>query len=256
MTHPPIAPPISPDMDAGPLQSASNFRDLGGLRGADGRAVRHGRVFRSDHLAALTPADTDQLRRLGVRYSIDFRGVRERAQHAYAVEGLQVLSFAIEPTVVQRVTQLLRRGRIPSADETVELMCDTYRGFVQSHGPTFGRFLRHLLEQPVPTVFHCTAGKDRTGFAAALLLEILGVERDAILHDYLLTNQRYRRQPSVEGQAPAHVLEVLWQVRPAFLQAAWDAVDRHHGGMARYLAGPVGMTQAQCNQLRRQLLTA
>ena len=162
--------------------------------------------------------------------------------------------MAIEPTVVQRLRALLAVGHIPSSAETVTLMCDTYRDFVHRHGPTFGRFLRHLLSHPTPVVFHCTAGKDRTGFAAALLLSALGVERDAIMQDYLLTNQRYRRSPGMEGAGPAHVMDVLWQVQPAFLQAAFDAMERDYGGLSSYLSGPVGIAAGECEQLRRSLL--
>lgn len=236
------------------LEGATNFRDLGGLTGVDGRSVRFGRVYRSDHLAGLGAGDLERLLALGVTHSIDFRGVAERAQNPYEYAGLVQRHFAIEPTVAARVAALLARGYIPDAAETVGLMCDTYRGFVERHGPTFGRFLRHLLAHPTPTVFHCTAGKDRTGFATALLLGILGVDRSAILQDYMLTNQCYRRQPSMEGPGPAHVLEVLWQVRPDFLMAAWDAMDRQHGNLARFVAGPVGLTSAQVVQLRHLLL--
>jgi protein-tyrosine phosphatase len=133
-------------------------------------------------------------------------------------------------------------------------MCETYRDFVHEHGPTFGRFLRHLLAHPTPVVFHCTAGKDRTGFAAALLLSVLGVERDTILHDYLLTNQLYRRSPALEGAAPAHVTDVVWSVQPAFLQAAFDAMERDYGGLSGYLAGPVGLQADDIEQLRHALL--
>lgn len=243
-----------PDLRAVGLQGASNFRDLGGLRGADGRSVRIGRVFRSDHLAGLTAADIVQLRSFGVGHIIDFRGVAERAQHPYDHADVRLLHLPIEPTVVARLKALLARGHVPDTDETVALMCATYRGFVESHGPTFGLFLRHLLEHSKPTVFHCTAGKDRTGFAAALLLDILGVDRGTILQDYLLTNHCYRRQPALEGQGPAHVLEVLWQVRPEFMQAAWDAIDQQHGSMAHYVSGPVGLSSAHCDQLRQKLL--
>lgn len=236
------------------LQGASNFRDIGGYLGDGGRRVRQGRVFRSDHLAALTPTDVAALQALPLTHSIDFRGVDESAARPYEIPGVTKLALSIEPTVVQRVQALMASGQTPSSAETVALMCDTYRGFVHEHGPTFGRFLRHLLAHPTPVVFHCTAGKDRTGFAAALLLSALGVERDIIMQDYLLTNRLYRRSPSVEEAGPAHVMDVLWQVQPAFLQAAFDAMDRDHGGVSSYLAGPVGIKDAEREQLRHALL--
>ena len=236
------------------LQGVSNFRDLGGYPGSDGGRVRRARVFRSDHLAGLTPDDIGHLQTLALTHSIDFRGVAERAAMPYQVPGVKNLALSIEPTVAQRLRARMAAGQTPTTEETVEVMCETYRGFVHDHGPTFGRFLRHLIEQPTPLVFHCTAGKDRTGFAAALLLSALGVDRDTIMQDYMLTNQLYRRVPSLEGSGPAHVMEVVWQVRPAFLQASFDAIDRDHGGLVNYLSGAVGLQANELQQLRQALL--
>ena len=238
------------------LQGASNFRDIGGLTAHQGCRVRHGRVFRSDHLAALTPSDMATLQALPLTHSIDFRGVSERAALPYEIAGSSVVPMPIEPTVVRKLMALLEKGHVPTTAETVELMCDTYRGFVHKHGPTFGRFLLHLIAHPTPVVFHCTAGKDRTGFAAALLLSALGVDRDTIMEDYLLTNRLYRRDPAVEGHGPAHVMGVLWQVQPGFLQAAFDTMDREYGGLSHYLAGPVGIQAQDLEQLRRALLVS
>lgn len=238
------------------LQGASNFRDLGGHAGLDGRRVRTGQVYRSDHLAGLTPDDHRALQALQLTHSLDFRGVTERAALPCALPGAAAVSLAIEPTVVVRVQVLLERGEVPTEAETVALMCQTYRGFAHEAAPTYARFFRHLLEQPTPVVFHCTAGKDRTGFAAALLLGALGVGRDAVLADYLLTNRLYRRSPLVEARGPEHVMDVLWQVQPAFLHAAFDAIDTDFGGLPRYLEGPMGLGPRELDRLRERLLEA
>lgn len=244
---------MSPNSISVALQGASNFRDVGGYATPDGRRVRRGRVFRSDHLAQLTPADVAQLQALGVRHSLDFRGVSEAATKPYDIPGVQRVDLAIEPTVVARMQALVAQGTVPSTEETVELMRQTYRDFVNHNAATFGRFMKHLLAQPSPQVFHCTAGKDRTGFAAALLLSALGVDRATIEHDYLLTNQLYRRDPHIEGQGPAHVMQVLWQVQPAFLHAAFEAVEQQ-GGMQDYLRGPIGLSVQDLQDLRSSLL--
>lgn len=237
-----------------PLQGASNFRDVGGYRNADGRRVRRGQVFRSDHLAKLTPADVAQLQALGIGHSLDFRGAAECAATPYEIPGVQRVALTIEPTVIARLQALVAQGIVPSTEETVDLMRETYRDFVNHNAATFGRFLKHLLAQPTPQVFHCTAGKDRTGFAAALLLSALGVERATIEHDYLLTNQLYKRDARLEGQGHPHVMKVLWQVQPEFLHAAFDAVDAQHGGMRDYLHGPIGLSTQEVAALQRMLL--
>ena len=236
------------------LQGASNFRDVGGYRNADGRRVRRGQVFRSDHLAGLTGEDVVRLQSLGIGHSLDFRGVNECAATPYTLPGVQRVALTIEPTVIARMQALVAQGVVPTAEETVDLMRETYRDFVNHNAATFGRFLKHLLEQPTPQVFHCTAGKDRTGFAAALLLSALGVDRPTIEHDYLLTNQLYRRDARLEGQGHPHVMKVLWQVQPEFLHAAFEAVDAQHGGMHEYLHGAIGLSPQELPELQRLML--
>ena len=236
------------------LQGASNFRDVGGYRNADGRCVRRGQVFRSDHLAGLTPEDLARLASLGIGHSLDFRGAAEYSATPYAIPGVQRLALTIEPTVIARMQALVVQGIVPTTEETVALMCETYRDFVNQNAGTFGRFLKHLLEQPTPQVFHCTAGQDRTGFAAALLLSALGVDRATIEHDYLLTNQLYKRDNRLEGSGHPHVMKVLWQVQPEFLHAAFDAVDAQHGGMQDYLQGAIGLSPQELAELKQMLL--
>ena len=244
--------PVTPAL----LQGASNFRDVGGYLTASGQRVRRGQVFRSDHLAGLTPQDHRQLQALGVQHSLDFRGEAECKATPYDIQGVQRVALTIEPTVIARMQALVAQGIVPTTEETVELMRETYRDFVNRNAGTFGRFLKHLLEQPTPQVFHCTAGKDRTGFAAALLLSALGVDRSTIEHDYLLTNQLYRRDARLEGQGHPHVMKVLWQVQPEFLHAAFEAVDAQHGGMRDYLHGAIGLTPQELLELQRMLLQA
>ena len=236
------------------LQGASNFRDVGGYPTAGGQRVKRGQVFRSDHLAGLTDADVARLQAMGVRHSLDFRGTAECTTTPYAIAGIERVPLTIEPTVIARMQALVAQGIVPTTEETVALMCETYRDFVNRNADTYGRFMKHLLEQPTPQVFHCTAGKDRTGFAAALLLSALGVDRATIEHDYLLTNQLYKRDARLEGQGHPHVMKVLWQVQPEFLQAAFDAVDSQHGGMQDYLQGAIGLSPQELAELRRLLL--
>ncbi len=236
------------------LQGASNFRDVGGYRTAEGLRIKRGRVFRSDHLASLTAEDLAQLQRIGLTHSLDFRGVAECETTPYAIPGVSRVAFNIEPSVIAKMQALVAQGIEPSTEDTVALMCGTYRDFVNNNASTFGRFLKHLLEEPTPQVFHCTAGKDRTGFAAALLMSALGVDRATIEQDYLLTNQLYRRDPNIEGKGPLHVMKVLWGVQPAFLHAALETVDQQHGGMTAYLHGAIGLSTQDVAALRALLL--
>jgi len=231
------------------LAGASNFRDLGGYRGHGGRPLHWRRIFRSDHLAALTPQDLAQLQALGVQRAVDFRGEAERAALAYQWPGLAQHALAIEPTVVQRAQALLRAGRQLTAHDAIALMQDTYRGFVGDNAPRFAALFRLLLESDAPLVFHCTAGKDRTGFAAALILLALGVPRDVVMQDYLLTNTYYRPPTGLAGPAPREVLQVLGGVQEDFLDAALHMVDAQYGGITPYLEDVLGVDAAARDEL-------
>lgn len=232
-----------------PLSGASNFRDLGGYAGTGGRPVRWRRLFRSDHLAALTPHDAETLQSLGLSRAFDFRGERERSAVPYTLAGVAQHALPIEPTVVQRLQELVEAGRTVTPEHTVELMQDTYRAFVHDNAARFASLFEHLLDSDAPLVFHCTAGKDRTGFAAAMILLALGVPRQVVMQDYLLTNQLYRMPPAVARRAPREVLKVLWRVQQEFLDAALHAVDQDYGGVDQYLARELGVAAPERRRL-------
>ncbi len=238
------------------LSGASNFRDLGGYTGEGGRAVRWRRLFRSDHLAALTPEDGQALQKLGVVRAFDFRGVAERAAVPYQWPGLAQYSLPVEPTVVQRMKDLLEAGHKITPADTVELMQHTYRAFVHDNAERFGGLFEHLVQSDDPLVFHCTAGKDRTGFAAALILLALGVPRDVVMQDYLLTNDLYRMPVPKTSHAPQEVLNVLWRVQEAFLDAALQAVDQDYGGVETYLVDELGVGQQERARLKELYLAS
>ena len=220
---------------------ASNFRDLGGYAGTGGLPVRWRRLFRSDHLAALTPQDAAALRALDVARAFDFRGMAERAAVPYELPGVAQHALPIEPTVVQRLKDLLDAGQAVSPTHTVELMQHTYRAFVHDNAARFGTLFAHLLDSDAPLVFHCTAGKDRTGFAAALILLALGVPRELVMQDYLLTNDYYRMPVFEQARVPPEVLNVLWRVQAEFLDAALHAVEQDYGGVDSYLSRELGV---------------
>jgi len=237
-----------------PLQGATNFRDLGGYPGHDGRLLRWRRLFRSDHLGGLTEADKAVLAHLGLARAFDFRGQAERAAVTYELIGVTQHSLAIEPTVVQRMHDLVSAGQGLTPARAADLMTELYRALVNDQAHRFAELFEHLLQADAPLVFHCTAGKDRTGFAAALILMALGVPRDVVLQDYLLTNRVFRQPPAAQGGLSAEVRAVLWRVQPGFLQAALQVVDSDHGGVDRYLHDRLGLGPAALRALADRYL--
>jgi len=236
------------------IAGATNFRDLGSYRTADGETVVTGRLYRADHLGALTAQDMVRIRALGVRRVLDLRGVQERAAAPCALDDVAVHSLAIEPTIVQKLSDLIAAGHRLTPGEVIGHMQDTYRGFVRHNTHRFAELFVHLLDRDDPTVFHCTAGKDRTGFAAALILRCLGVPEADVMRDYLLTNERLKPlEASRHGLAP-EVQSVLWRVQPDFLQAAFDAVEADFGGLEAYLREGLSLRDPERRRLRELYL--
>jgi len=240
------------------ISGAANFRDLA-AHAAD-VPLRRGVLFRSDHLGALDADDARQIAGLGVRRVLDFRGVDERTALACVLPQVTVHSLAIEPTILQEISQLLANGRDLTPEIVVAQMQDTYRGFVRRSTHRFAEFFGHLLESGEPTVFHCTAGKDRTGFAAALVLHALGASRDTVMHDYLQTNERLKPLAATGLVAagglayPQHVASVLWRVQPEFLQASYEAIEQDYGGLEGYFREGLGLGEREGERLRELYL--
>jgi protein-tyrosine phosphatase len=223
------------------LAGASNFRDLGGYPGRDGRSVRWRQIFRSNHLGHATGPDIEILRGLGLRSAFDFRGTEERVAALCGIEEIAVHSLPIEPTVVAMLRARAATGVALSPADAIDVMRTSYRNYVRDSTPSFRALFSHLLEDRAPLVIHCTAGKDRTGFACALILHALGVPDDVIAEDYLLTNRFYRRDSSASSDLPADVSQVLGRVETSFLAAAFEAISADYGDLESYFGNGLGL---------------
>jgi protein-tyrosine phosphatase len=237
-----------------PLQGAHNFRDLGGYPGHGGRPLRWRKLFRSAHLGGLTPQDHAQVAKLGLARTFDFRGHAERAETPYQLPGAQQHSLAIEPTLVQHMQALAAAGQRITGELVAGLMQDVYRSFIDEHAHRFAELFEHLLQTDEPSVFHCTAGKDRTGVAAALILLALGVPREVVLQDFMLTNRLVRREVPQDAEFSAEALRVLWGVQEGFLHAALGSLDTEQGGLERYLSQRLGLSAAARQALNERYL--
>jgi len=236
------------------LAGASNFRDLGGYAGKDGRTVRWRRIFRSNHLGHLTEADIAVLRGLGLKNAFDFRGAEERSAAQCTVSEITVHSLPVEPTVVAALRARLANGRALSPNDGIEVMRESYVGYVRQNTQRYRSLFAHLLEDSAPLVIHCTAGKDRTGFACALILHALGVSEDVISEDYLLTNRFYRRDPSASNDLPDDVRQVLSSVQAPFLAAAFEAVCADYGDLETYFTDGLGLGRGERAALEARYL--
>jgi protein-tyrosine phosphatase len=236
------------------LAGASNFRDLGGYPAENGRTVRWRQIFRSNHLGHLTEADIEVLRPLRLKSAFDFRGAEERAATMCGIEEIAVHSLPIEPTVVAALRARLAAGAALSSADALEVMRDSYRNYVRYSTPSFRALFAHLLEDHAPLVIHCTAGKDRTGFACALILHALGVSDELIAEDYLLTNRFYRRDPSASSDLPDDVRKVLASVETSFLAAAFEAIRADYGDLEGYFGDGLGLGAGERSRLAARYL--
>ncbi len=239
-----------------PLEGGSNFRDLGGYRTADGRVVRRGVVFRSAHLGNLTVADRQSLGQLGVRTIVDLRGVTEAAETPHCIDGVscRVVGAHIEPGVGDRIRNAVADGTA-NPFLMMQFLTDHYRDYPRRCTPGFRTLFATLGDgEHRPLVFHCTAGKDRTGFASALLLTLLGVSWEAVLDDYLRTNELWTghigRYPELDIDTRAAIIEA----RTPYLEAAFDVVRSDFGGPEAFAERALGLDTAGLERLRAELL--
>ena len=240
------------------LASADNFRDVAGPGYAttDGGKLRTGVFYRSNDLR-LTDVDLAALQRVGLTTIIDLRSPSEIALHPDPeIPGVQGVHFDAIGIPIERISGLTSRA------DAVALMTEVYRSFVvEPHSrEAFGGVLRQLATGG-PQLFHCAQGKDRTGWVAALLLHIAGVDDPTIESDYLLTNaQTATSRARVEAEIEKHagpeavaVYEPTLIVDVAYLDAAWAAVDERYGDRAAYLRDGLGLDDEVIGRLRALL---
>jgi protein-tyrosine phosphatase len=246
-----------------PLEGGNNFRDLGGYRTADGQTVRWGRYYRSAVMAGLTPDDFQRLGTLGIATVCDFRSTDERKREPVPWPA------GVQPTVLATdygldmgaLSALLRQGPV-TAEATRKAMAGFYAEMPFTFAPHYARMMRQLVEGRTPLAFNCSAGKDRTGLAAALLLTVLGVPADTVMADYLISNETYRPAERPAGDdptarmlanLPADARKALMGVDRSYLEASFAAIEAR-GGMERYVRDDLGLTATDVETLRRSAL--
>jgi len=236
------------------LEGVSNLRDLGGWPTRDGGRVRRGQVFRSAALHAVTEKDAAALRALGVKHVVDFRGDAERARWPTRMTEVTVHELTIAPTIGASLKDLVEDPNSTSED-VVRVMRQAYGSYINDWHHRYRAMFDLLLhEEPAPLLFHCTAGKDRTGVAAMLLLAALGVADEVIHDDYLATNRLWRRDAEVAAGLPPVVADTLLSVQPAFLAAAYEAIHQGYGSIDAYLHQRLGLDDARLAVLRARLV--
>jgi protein-tyrosine phosphatase len=251
-------PGMSSDLPAHiKLENASNLRDLGGWLTEDGRRVRSGVVFRAPALVALSEADEQTIAALGIRTVCDFRGMRESDYNPVRIGRARHEKLPIEPSVGAGLKDILRTGVAAghaTPEDLLELLRVAYQAYaLESFSQYRAMFELLLAEDALPLLFHCSAGKDRTGFGAALLLTALGVGWDDVLADYLATNRLWRREIAGFFDMPKALKDTLLSAHASLLSAAFSAVNGAYGSVDAYLEQAIGLDGQRRADLRARL---
>jgi protein-tyrosine phosphatase len=253
-----------------PLEGANNFRDLGGYRTADGHYVRWGLVYRSGYLVNLTSKDSAYLNSLGIRLVCDVRADGERTRAPDPAQWIanapEVLSVPIGPNRDGTLSAEDLKKRVAKINAETK---DSIRGYdyAITDAPQYGKILHRIAEGDLPAVEHCTSGKDRTGVFSAILLTALGVPRETVVQDYLLTTRYMLAPDSIErttvdlqkifglSEAPdAATVKAIMTTRPETLQATFDSINKTYGSFDNYLREGLKLSDSDLARLRDHLL--
>lgn len=238
------------------LDAVHNFRDLGGYPARDGTLTRWRRLFRADGLYRLTERDLDRVRELGLRTVIDLRTPDELATRGTFPHESFDVTFTHRP-VIDTTWEL-----DDHVDKTAhEFLTWAYRDMLRQGAGTLARAMTDLARPgALPAVFHCAAGKDRTGVLAALLLGTLGVPRSVILADYALTADAMERMREWALREYPEMAEQMADTPSAFMAALpesmgeiLDDIETGHGTIGAYVRS-IGVTADTIDTLAAELL--
>jgi protein-tyrosine phosphatase len=242
------------------LEGTSNFRDLGGYEADDGRLVKWRHLFRSGSLMNLTNEDVAAVEGLDLRLVCDFRRQEERDDAPSRLPENNAPSILHLPMGPQRdVAPLYAHLNSPDSkpEDIFGAMVGIYRGFITEHTPEYKSFMEHICHGGhVPLLFHCSAGKDRTGFGAALIFLSLGVPMETVFEDYLLTNDYIVRNfaERFPDLASPELFHTMMDAHPRYLRASFEEIDKAYGSVDRYLEEGLGVTADMRAALQEQLL--
>ncbi|OYU34702.1 tyrosine-protein phosphatase [Novosphingobium sp. PASSN1] len=264
MAEPPAIPAASEHQRVLPLQGGRNFRDLGGYRTADGRTIKWNMLFRSGSMTDLTQSDFAYLEGLGIRVVIDLRDNRERAAEPVSWPGPTAPLILTDDYLLDYGASM-PAGPVKtwSPDQARASLVSSYQRMPAQFNGQYRRLFAQLLTGKAPLAVNCSAGKDRTGIAAALLLTALGVPRKRVIEDYLLTNQTLNSGLVRTGKATAdgpwndmqpEAFKAFIDADRTYIQAALSVVDSHKDGVAGYLREELGLGPKELRDLRNRYL--
>lgn len=239
------------------IKKVNNFRSVGNIRNVDGRTLKEGKLYRSANLFKLKTKSFKELESLGIKEIIDLRNSKEIAQKPDHLPDQVVYknysAFEDEGDQLDQAKKLVLKGKV-NGSEAEERMLDFYRDYVTENPEIIKKIITEILESNKPVLYHCTAGKDRTGIITALILKILKFDKETIYNDYLTSNN-YRKKLIDKRLSLAEnlhflypkldikVLEKLSWVETAYLDASFNQINKEYGSTERYIQEVLGITE-------------
>ena len=246
------------------LDGTSNTRELGGYKTEDGRSLKWGVLYRSDKLSELTDADQEYLLQLGIKKVIDFRSSEEKQNEPDQLPStLKYIEMPIEADgAIRPKVEAILKGDLN--EDVGAILVETNKEFISDFSGVYKGFIESLIENQEPTLFHCTAGKDRAGFAAALVLLAVGVPEKIVIEDYMKTNkyteetiQDYINKINLYslGSVDAEILRPLLGVEERFIRAALDEIKQKYGSVENFIRDELKIRDESIVELKNFLLT-
>ena len=246
------------------LDGTSNTRELGGYKTKDGRSLKWGVLYRSDKLSELTDADQEYLLQLGIKRVIDFRSSEEKQNEPDQLPStLKYIEMPIEADgAIRPKVEAILKGDLN--EDVGAILVETNKEFISDFSGVYKGFIESLIENQEPTLFHCTAGKDRAGFAAALVLLAVGVPEKIVIEDYMKTNkyteetiQDYINKINLYslGSVDAEILRPLLGVEERFIRAALDEIKQKYGNVENFIRDELKIRDESIIELKNFLLT-
>ena len=249
------------------LEGGVNLRDLGGYQSKNGQRVKWRTLLRSGHLKDITIADRAQLKSFDLRAIHDFRRSPEIEKYPSSTGNIQIISnYELGVGSMGQFMQHFESGDL-SPQDAHEFVVSAYRDCALDVASAFKLFFRHMLDQKDGAIlFHCMAGKDRTGIAAALILHILEVPYETIQSDYMLTAHylpvddiienfiQSKRELSTLIDGNRETIAPYCGVHADNLEAFFAGVKATHGSIDVYISDALGLSPNDIAELRQRYL--
>ena len=246
-----------------PMDGAHNTRELGGYKTTDGKSVKWGMLYRSDKLSDISDTDQEYLQDLGIKKIIDFRSKEEKEEDPDIIpKGIDYIEMPISVDGAMRSKiEAVLKGE--TNKDVKSFLIDANKEFVSNYTDVYEGFLRNLIDDDGPTLFHCTAGKDRAGFAAAITLIALGVSKEDVIDDYMKTNQFTKeRIEEIIGQielmtlyqTDAEILRPLLGVEREYIETAFQTAEEKYGSLENFIRDGLNISDEDIQKLRNKFI--